>query len=283
MSSGQSAAGHRHVAMTNRQYAVALSRAFAGALIFSLPLLLTMEMWWLGFYLEPWRLIQLMIANLLLLYGLSKVAGFEESHSWTDDVLDACAAYFVAMLTTAAVLYLIGAILPQMTFGSVIGMIAVQSVPASFGAMIGAKLLGEGEEIERSERWRETYPGTLFLMLAGALFLSFTAVPTEEMILIAFQIDAWRSLAIVAVSVLILHAILYVVGFRGQKQRLKEGHGQALLRYTLPGFAIALIAAAYLLRTFGRFDGLHFGQAAIVMTVVAFPATIGVGISQVVI
>ncbi len=40
MSSGQSAAGHRHVAMTNRQYAVALSRAFAGALIFSLPRLL---------------------------------------------------------------------------------------------------------------------------------------------------------------------------------------------------------------------------------------------------
>jgi putative integral membrane protein (TIGR02587 family) len=283
MSARESAADHRHVATTNRQYAQALSRAFAGALIFCLPLLLTMEMWWLGFYLEPWRLAQLMIANLILLFGLSKVAGFEESHSWTDDVLDACSAYFAASVTTAAVLFLIAAVRPSMTFGEVIGMIAVQSVPASFGAMIGAKLLGEGEEIERSERWRETYPGTLFLMLAGALFLSFTAVPTEEMILIAFQIDAWHALAIVAVSVLMLHAILYVVGFRGQDQRLEAGHGQALLRYTLPGFAIALIAAAYLLWTFGRLDGLHVGQAALAITVVAFPAAIGVGIAQVVI
>jgi len=283
MSPAPSAADHRHVATTNRRYAQALSRAFAGALIFCLPLLLTMEMWWLGFYLEPWRLAQLMIANLILLYGLSKVAGFEESHSWTDDILDACTAYFVAAVTTALMLYAIGAVRPQMTVGEVTGMIAIQSVPASFGAMIGVKLLGEGDEIEASERWRETYPGTLFLMLAGALFLSFTVVPTEEMILIAFQIDPWHALAIVATSVLILHAILYLVGFRGQEQRLEAGHGGALLRYTLPGFGVALAAAAYMLWTFGRLDGLHFGQAVLAVTVVAFPAALGVGIAQVVI
>ncbi len=258
-------------------------RAFAGALIFCLPLLLTMEMWWLGFYLEPWRLIQLMLANGLLLFGLSKVAGFEESHSWTDDVLDAFAAYLVAALTTTIILFLVGAIRPQMTLGEVTGMIAIQSVPASFGAMIGAKLLGEGDDIEKSERWRETYAGTLFLMLAGALFLSFTAVPTEEMILIAFQIGPWEALAIVVVSVLILHAILYWVGFRGQDRRLETGPGRAILGYTLPGYAIALGAACYLLWTFGRLDGLDFTHAAMVLTVVGLPAAIGVGIAQVVI
>jgi putative integral membrane protein (TIGR02587 family) len=283
MSQARSASDHPHAATTNRQYAQALSRAFAGALIFCLPLLLTMEMWWLGFYLEPWRLIQLMLVNLVLLYGLSRVAGFEESHSWVDDILDACAAYFVAAVTTATVLHLIGAVRPPMTWSEATGMVAIQSVPASFGAMIGAKLLGQGDEIEKSERWRETYSGTLFLMLAGALFLSFTAVPTEEMILIAFQIDPWHALAIVAASVLILHAILYVVGFRGQEQRLEAGHGRALLRYTLPGFAIALLAASYMLWTFGRFDGLHVAQALMAVTVVAFPAAIGVGIAQVVI
>ena len=284
MSPGKpAAAGHRHVATTNRQYAAALSRAFAGALIFCLPLLLTMEMWWFGFYLEPWRLAQLMIANLVLLYGLSKVAGFEESHNWTDDVLDACTAYFVAALTAAIVLTLIGAVRPQMTLGEVTGMIAIQSVPASFGAMIGAKLLGEGDEIEESERWRDTFPGTLFLMLAGALFLSFTVVPTEEMILIAFQIDPWHALALVAASVAILHAILYLVGFRGQDQRIAGGHGRAFLFHTLPGYAIALLAACYMLWSLGRIDGLDVAQALMAVTVVGFPAAIGVGIAQVVI
>ena len=222
-------ARHDHVATTNRHYAVALGRAFAGALIFCLPLLLTMEMWWLGFYLEPWRLIQFTIGNMILLFGLSHVAGFEESHNWLDDILDAFAAYFIAAATAAAVLYLIGAIRPSMTLGEVTGMIAIQSVPASFGAMIGAKLLGEGEDIERSERWRETYSGELFLMLAGALFLSFTVAPTEEMILIAFQINPWHGLGIMAASILLLHAILYMVGFAGQEQRLTGGHSGAFL------------------------------------------------------
>jgi hypothetical protein len=35
--------------MANRVFLVGLGRAFGGALIFSLPMLMTMEMWWLGF------------------------------------------------------------------------------------------------------------------------------------------------------------------------------------------------------------------------------------------
>lgn len=277
------AKSHEHVATSNRQYAGALSRAFAGALIFSLPLLLTMEMWWLGFYLEPWRLLQFMLGNVVLLYGLSHVAGFEESHSWADDILDAFSAYLVAAVTAAAVLALVGALRPQMTVSEAAGMIAIQSVPASFGAMIGAKLLGEGEEIEQAERWRETYSGELFLMLAGALFLSFTVVPTEEMILIAFQIDPWHSLAIMAASLLLLHAILYLVGFGGQERRLGHGHRRALLFHSLPGYAIALLAAIYMLWTFGRLDGLDTAHALMAAVVVAFPASVGAAIAQVVI
>ena len=43
-------------ALFDRSFLVALARAFAGALIFGLPLLMTMEMWALGFYMEPLRL-----------------------------------------------------------------------------------------------------------------------------------------------------------------------------------------------------------------------------------
>ena len=35
------------------RFAVDLLRAFGGAMLFSLPMLMTMEMWWLGFYMEP--------------------------------------------------------------------------------------------------------------------------------------------------------------------------------------------------------------------------------------
>ncbi|HVF36647.1 MAG TPA: TIGR02587 family membrane protein [Sphingomicrobium sp.] len=276
-------ASHSQVATTNRQYAVSLARAVAGALIFCLPLLLTMEMWWLGFTLEPWRLILFTLANIAVLYGLSRVAGFEESHNWLDDVLDAFAAYFVAAVVSALILWLIGVIRPQMSLGEIAGMIAVQTVPGSFGAMIGARLMGEGERVEQSEHWRDTYPGQLFLLLAGSMFLSFTVAPTEEMILIAFRMNPWQSLAMVLGSIALLHAILYVVHFHGQERRFSNGHGGALLRHTIPGYAIAVVVSAYLLWSFGLIDGLSPGMAMMAVVVLAFPAAIGAGIARIVV
>ncbi|WP_118856484.1 TIGR02587 family membrane protein [Sphingomonas mesophila] len=272
-----------HVATTNHAYAVALSRAFAGALLFCLPLLMTMEMWWLGFYLEPWRVALFTAVNILILYGLSKVSGFEESHNWTDDILDAFAAYFVAVVTAAAILWLIGAIRPAMTIGEMAGMVAIQAVPASFGAMIGAKLLGEGEEIEEAEEWRDTYGGQLFLFLAGALFLSFTVAPTEEILLIALQMDPAQSLLLVALSVLLLHAILYIVHFHGQEQRFTAGHARSFITQTLPGYAVTIAAVVYILWSFGRLDGLGLGNAAAAIAVLGFPASIGAGIARIVV
>ena len=270
-------------ATTSAQYAVALSRAFAGALIFGLPLLLTMEMWWLGFYLEPWRLAQLTLVNLAVLYGMSRVSGFEEARNWLDDVLDSFAAYFIAVVTAILLLYLIGAIRPSMTVTEVSGMIAIQAVPASFGAMVGAKLMGAGKDLEQKEPWRETYAGRLFLFLAGALFLSFTVAPTEEVILISFQMEAWQLLVMMVGSILLLHAILYFAGFRGQEERAERSHGHAIFRQTLPGYAIAVTVSAYLLWSFGRIDGLGPTTAAMAIIVLAVPAAIGAGIARIVI
>lgn len=274
---------HSEVATTNRQYAVALSRAFAGATIFSLPLLMTMEMWWLGFYRPSWTIIQFSLVHLAMLYGLSKIAGFEESHSWTDDVLDAFAAYAVAVITAAAILWLIGAFRPGMTSAEIAGMIAIQAVPASFGAMIGAKLMGDGERIEKQEHWRRTYGGQLFLMLAGALFLCFTVAPTEEVLLISLQMTPVHGLVMIGLSVLILHSMLYLVGFRGQASRVERRGRLGILRLSLPGYAIAVTASAYILWTFGRVQGLDLPHAALAVVVLAFPASIGAAISRIVV
>ena len=35
---------------------IGVARAFGGAIFFSLPLLMTMEMWWLGFYMDRLRI-----------------------------------------------------------------------------------------------------------------------------------------------------------------------------------------------------------------------------------
>ena len=271
----------------DRAYAVGLARAFAGAIVFSLPLLMTMEMWWFGFTLGPLRLIQFVLVNFVILVGLSRVAGFEETGSRTEDLLDALAAYAVAALASAAVLLLFGVIGPGMPASEIAGKIAVQAVPASFGAMIANKqLTGQegGDPVgSREERWRSSYAGQLFLMVAGALFLGFNVAPTEEMVLISYRMTPWHALALIAASILLLHAFVYSVGFAGQKQLHRDGMFATFIHYTLAGYGIAVLVSLYVLWTFARTSGADLPQIAMMVAVLAFPGAIGAAIARLVI
>ncbi len=274
-------AANTHAATTNHDYAVGLGRAFAGATIFGLPLLMTLEMWTLGHALDPAMLLQFGLVNLAMLLGLSRVAGFEETHHWRDDLLDVLAAYAVGALVSGAALLLLGVIGGETTPAEVVGKIAVQTFPASFGAMIGARIMGE-DRVEQSEQWRDTYSGQLFLFAAGALFLSFAIAPTEEVLLISFQITPWHGLALVLLSILLLHLILHVVGFRGQAERTGAG-GALLWRQTLPGYGIAALMSWYVLWTFGSTSGLDWPHLVMAVAVLALPAALGAAIARIVV
>ena len=63
------------------EFGTGAARAFAGALVFSLPMLMTMEMWWLGFHIDPFRLALLMGLMLPLLVRLSRYGGMRPTAS----------------------------------------------------------------------------------------------------------------------------------------------------------------------------------------------------------
>ena len=88
--------------MANRVFLIGLGRAFGGALIFTLPMLMTMEMWWLGFSMQPWKLALLLLATIPLLIGLSHYMGFEETFGFKDDALDSFVALAVGFIAAAA-------------------------------------------------------------------------------------------------------------------------------------------------------------------------------------
>ena len=267
----------------NREYARGLARAFAGAVIFSLPLLMTMEMWWLGFYMARPQLIAFCLVNFLVLVGLSRASGFEETHSRLEDVLDAFAAYAVAALCALAILSIFGVIDAGMPAEEIAGKVAIQAVPGSFGAMIASKQLGASDDSEQVDRWRTTYQGQLFLMLAGALFLGFNVAPTEEMVLISYQMTPLQALVLVLLSILILHAFVYSVGFSGQKKHGDRSFASVLLHYTLGGYAIAVAVSLYVLWTFGRTEGVPLAQIAMMTAVLAFPGAVGAAIARLVV
>ncbi|HYJ79901.1 MAG TPA: TIGR02587 family membrane protein, partial [Longimicrobiaceae bacterium] len=260
----------------NVRFLVGLARAFAGAIIFSLPLMMTMEMWWLGFYMGRLQLALLMVLMLPMLVGLDRYSGFEHTSTWGQDVLDALVAYAVAFVAAGVLLYLFGVISLTLPLREVVGKVALQAVPASFGAVLAASQLGGADPAEQRRRQRAGYPGEVFFMLAGALFLAFNLAPTEEMVLISYQMTPWHALALAAVSLAVMHAFVYAVDFRGTPA-VPEGVRQAsiFLRFTVVGYAVALLVSAYVLWSFGRLQD----EAPIVMVmhtvVLGFPATLG--------
>ena len=271
---------------SNLDYAHGIARAFGGAIIFGLPLLMTMEMWSLGHSIHPLRLMLFLVANVGVLVILSRFGGFEPTATLAEDLLDALGAYAVGFLASAAILLLLGLLDPSMSTGDAIGLIAVQSVPTSFGAMLARKQLGDGEADKDEARLARTngYGAQLFLMLAGALFFAFNIAPTEEVILIGFKMTAWHSLALIGVSLLLLHVLVFAVGFPGQEKG-PEGYSTAriFLAFTAPGYGIALLISLYVLWTFGRLDGTGFDVLAGSMVVLGFPASIGAAIARLVV
>ena len=271
---------------TNRAYAIGIARAFGGAVIFAIPLLMTMEMWSLGFTMGQGRLLLFLAINFAILIGLSYFAGFEKTFSWKDDALDAFAAFGVGLITSSAMLALFGVVSFDTPWHEIVGKVALQSVPASLGAMLGRKQLGaEQDTSAEDERKREAgYGGELFLMLAGALFLAFNVAPTEEMILIAIQMTPWHALALGAASIVLLHVFVYTVGFSGQEDRPEGGTFlSTFLHFTLAGYGLALLVSLYVLWTFGRTDAVDLAQIAMMTVVLAFPSALGAAIARLVI
>jgi putative integral membrane protein (TIGR02587 family) len=271
---------------TNKDYAIGLGRAFGGAVIFAIPLLMTMEMWWLGFSMEPGRLLLFMSINVAILIGLSYFAGFEKTFSWKEDAMDAIAAFGVGVFTSAAMLALLAVITFDMTWSEIIGKVALQSVPASIGAMLGRKQLGGGQDTQAEEERKAEagYGGELFLMLAGALFMAFNVAPTEEMILIAYQMSPWHTLALGVLSIVLLHVLVYTVGFSGQESRPEGGTFlSTFFHFTLAGYGIALLISFYVLWTFGRTEDVAPTEIASMVVVLGFPASLGAATARLVI
>ena len=259
-----------------RQFVVGLARAFGGALIFSLPIFMTLEMWHLGFYADRLRLAMLLVVMIPVLVGLSHYCGFEPTFEWREDVVDAFVAYAVGFIAAFVVLALFGELRPGMPWDEIAGKLALQAVPGSVGALLAESQLGIKDEQPEADVEHCTHTGELFLMLVGALFLALSVAPTEEIILIASRISAAQGVALAMVSLIVMHAFVYAMEFSGQAS-IPEGtpHWSLLLRYTVPGYALALLTSMYLLWTFGRTEGNAPGHLAMATVVLGFPASIG--------
>lgn len=261
-----------------------LARALAGATLFAFPLLMTMEMWWLGFYMDRDRLFLLLVFTLVLLFPLSYFVGFERTGGRAEDLLDTLVAFGIGAIASAVMLAVFGIITLEMPASEIIGKVAVQTVPASIGAIVARGQLGSQSADRQSRKKEAGFPGQLFIMMAGAVFLAFNVAPTEEMVLIAFKMSPLQAILLILLSIAALHAFVYALDFSGTAE-VPRGMGFTglLVSRSIAGYGIALIVSLYVLWTFGRTDDASLTQIAMMTTVLGFPAALGAAAARIII
>ena len=245
---------------------------------------MTMEMWQLGFYMGRLPLAVFMVVMMPVLFGMEYYTGFKEATTKLDEIADAAVAYGVGLVASAIVLALFNLISLDEPVSSVVGKVALQAIPASFGAMLSGSQFGSQGAAERRHKREVGFGGILFLMAVGALFLAFNVAPTEEMFLIAARMTPWHGIALAIASLIIMHGFVYAASFRGAPGA-PEGVTRRTLffRYTVPGYAIALVVSTYVLWTFGRYED-HTTITMIMQAVVlGFPASIGAAAARLVV
>jgi putative integral membrane protein (TIGR02587 family) len=249
-------------------------RGLAGGLLFSLPLVYTMEMWWAGFIAAPARLLALLLFTYVLLLGYNRFAGMHHDASWADVAIDSVEELGLGVLTGAAVLYLIGRIGVHQSMDEMLGTIVVEAAVVAIGFSVGTAQLKGGGDAESDHRPKPHFAGEVVIAFCGAVLFSANVAPTEEILIIAAEADPWRLAVLVLVSIAIGSIVLYFSGFR-QSGRHHHGGTTAIVSGTVMTYAVSLLAGAVMLWFFGRFEAMSLLMIVSQTVVLAFPATLG--------
>ena len=249
-------------------FAIDLVHDLGGAILFSFPLLMTMEMWWLGFYMDRVRLALFLLVAFAVILGISYFEGGEEP--FKIDLLDALVACAAGYTVASIMLTLFGIIKGGMSADEMIGKISLHAVPGSIGAILARRQL-DVKKTDKENRRRQGYGAKVFLMGVGAIFLAFQLAPTEEMVLIGHRMTSWHAVALVIVSLCIMQSFIYSVERRETSTFSARLFWRVFLRFIVVGYATALLISLYVLWTFGRLDGAAPSEILMATIVLGFP------------
>jgi putative integral membrane protein (TIGR02587 family) len=253
-------------------------RGLAGGLLFSLPLLYTMEVWWSGFLASPLRLLALLAFTYVLLLGYNRFAGLRYDASWSEVAIDSIEELGLGLVTAAALLFLLGRIGFDMSVDETRGKIVVEAVVVAIGFSVGTAQLHAGGEEDAGKGDSEEKPawtGELVIAFCGAVLFAANVAPTEEIVMIGVETGAGRLLGLVALTMAMGALILYFTNFRRTDRAVRHESHLDVVRGSTITYAIGLVASAVILWFFGRFDGASAEVAVRQTVVLGLPATLG--------
>jgi putative integral membrane protein (TIGR02587 family) len=241
-----------------RDELLALVRAASGGLLFGVPLLYTMEVWWTGTHTEPWELVAVLALLAGLVLVLNRTAGFRSRRDThlVDAIADTVEAIAVGVLVTAAVLVLLREITLDTPVAVALGKVVYECVPFCLGVGVARHFL-RGERSRPDDDGESTglnaTAADLGAAAIGATFIALSIAPTDEVPMIAAAMSPPAVLAVIAASLAASYAIVFAAGFTGQDERHgQDGAFQHPITETVVSYLIGLVVAFVLLWLFQR-------------------------------
>jgi putative integral membrane protein (TIGR02587 family) len=267
------------------------ARGVAGGLLFSLPLIYTMEVWWAGFTSHPMRLFFYVVVTFALLLGYNFFAGLRHDASWMEVAIDSVEEMGLGLLISAAMLWLLRRVTFDMTASEIMGKIVIEAMPIAIGVSVGTAQLGGGEGDDtgtgavggaKKKRGEKSgakdlthFGGQMVIALCGAVLFAANVAPTEEIVQLASEISSWNLLGISLVSIALGALVLFYSDFRGARRFAPTQGVLAVIIGTIITYAIALASSAMILWFFGRFEDVAWITIIAQTVVLGLAATLG--------
>ncbi|MBE9043224.1 TIGR02587 family membrane protein [Pleurocapsales cyanobacterium LEGE 10410] len=238
----------------------------SGGFLFGIPLLYTMEVWFIGSYVRPPILVAILAITFLIILSINRIEGFrpQESETLPGAIAETIETMAIGIVCAVIMLVILKRIDFQTSLTEGLGKVVFEGVPFSLGVAFSRSLLtenGAAEDNGREQKPRsDNRPGylrdtmaDLSATLIGALFIAFSIAPTDEITVLAASASSWWLLIIMTVSLLISYGIVFASTITNYEQRRQQqGLFQTPQSETIISYLISLITGMLMLWFFQK-------------------------------
>ncbi len=247
-----------------------LIRGMSGGFLFGIPLIYTMEVWWIGSSVNPAIMLITIAVTLVVVFALNLTEGFRKSRGSTfrqaiDDTVDAIA---IGMLSATLMLVLLREVTWDTQLRETLGKIIFEGVPFALGVALSSQFLrpsaqrtavDDDDSQNPSQALQRFFPennlnetlADIGAALVGSLIVAFSIAPTEEVPKLVGAVHGPWLVGMVLVSVVISYMIVFQANFAGQNERqMQSGLFQSPLSETIVAYLVSLGTAALMLLFF---------------------------------
>ena len=245
----------------------------SGGFLFGIPLLYTMEVWFIGSYVKPAILLAILAVTFVIVLLINRIEGFrpKESETILGAIAETIETLAIGIVCATLMLIILQRIDLQTSLTEALGKIIFEGVPFSLGVAFSRSLLSGNAEVDLDERksspnqpeqnrnrsnksivWKDTL-GDLVATLIGALFIAFSIAPTDEIRVLAASATPLWLLLIMAASLLISYGIVFASEITNYQQRLKQsGLFQSPGNETIVSYLVSLLTGMLMLWFFQK-------------------------------